>query len=178
MFRAILYIIAIVTANVVTATFAPMVVGPFIVPYGTIFVGITFILRDLVQLKLGKKNTYYIIVVALLISIALSFFFGDLLMVTLASALSFLVSEVTDTEIFSRMKASFITRVMISGFFGGILDSTLFVIIGLSPIGINALPWVAVPSAIIGQIIVKGTMQVIGALFIKLFIKKEVYTHG
>ena len=46
-------------------------------------------------------------------------------------------------------------RVFYSGIVGGFLDSVIFVVIGLSPLGANFLPWEAVPAAIVGQIIVK-----------------------
>lgn len=55
-------------------------------------------------------------------------------------------------------------RVLYSGIVGGFLDSAIFVVIGLSPLGANILPWEAVPAAILGQIIVKTIIQMFGAL--------------
>ena len=40
--------------------------------------------------------------------------------------------------------------------------SSVFVMVGLSPLGAGFIPWGAVPMAIIGQIIVKTVMQLIG----------------
>ncbi|MFT9597765.1 MAG: VUT family protein, partial [Mesobacillus sp.] len=57
-------------------------------------------------------------------------------------------------------------RVFYSGLVGGLLDSIIFVVIGLSPIGANFLPWEAVPAAILGQIIVKTVIQGIGAMLL------------
>lgn len=166
MIRVIFYLICIVAANVVTASLAPFHFGIFIVPMGTFFIGATFILRDLVQNKYGRKKTYGLIALALLLSAIVSASLGDTLLIVAASALSFLLSETADTEIYSRLKLPMAWRVFYSGIVGGILDSAVFVIIGLSPLGANILPWEAVPAAIIGQIIVKTVLQLIGALIL------------
>ncbi|WP_107838537.1 VUT family protein [Metasolibacillus meyeri] len=164
--RIFCYLASIVIANVVTARFAPFEIGMFIVPMGTFFVGATFIFRDLVQNKYGRKKTYLFILTALLLSGAVSFSLGDTLMIVAASALSFIISETADTEIYTRLKLPMAWRVLYSGIVGGLLDSTVFVIIGLSPLGAGFIPWAAVPAAIIGQIIVKTMMQMIGVFAI------------
>ncbi|KMY52217.1 VUT family protein [Peribacillus loiseleuriae] len=162
--RILLYLIAIVTANVVTASFAPLSIGVFIVPMGTLFIGATFILRDLVQNAFGRKKTYLAIGIALALSAIVSYILGDTLLIVLASAISFVISETTDTEIYSRLKLPMAWRVFYSGLVGGVLDSAIFVIIGLSPLGANFLPWEAVPFAILGQVIVKTVIQSLGAM--------------
>ncbi|WP_144553349.1 VUT family protein [Bacillus sp. X1(2014)] len=164
--RILLYLISIVTANVVTAAFAPLQMGAFIVPMGTLFIGATFIFRDLVQNKYGRKKTYIFIGTALLLSALVSFILGDTLIIVLASALSFAVAETTDTEIYTRLNLPMSWRVFYSGIVGGLLDSVIFVIIGLSPVGANFLPWAVVPAAILGQVIVKTTIQAIAALIL------------
>jgi len=171
MIRILLYILAIIVANVVTASFSPIVLWKFIVPMGTIFIGATFILRDLVQQKYGRKNTYYIIFIALLLSALTSWLLGDTLWIVFASAITFIFSETFDTEVFTRLKCSFEKRVLLSGTVGGIIDSGLFVIIGLSPIGAGFIPWEAVGYAILGQVVVKTIMQFVGYLAIKRFFK-------
>jgi queuosine precursor transporter len=170
--RIIFYLLAIVTANVVTAAFAPLHLGVFIIPMGTFLVGATFILRDLVQNNYGRKKTYAFIGLALLLSALVSFYLGDTLLIVMASAISFLVSETTDTEIYTRLKLPMSWRVFYSGLVGGLLDSIIFVIIGLSPLGAGFLPWEAVPFAIAGQVIVKTIIQGIGALVLN-----QVQTH-
>ena len=50
-----------------------------------------------------------------------------------------------------------------SGLVGGTLDSVVFVIIGLSPIGADFIPWGAIPVAILGQWFFKIGIQAIGA---------------
>jgi queuosine precursor transporter len=166
--RIFLYLISIITANVVTAAFAPLNLGVFIVPMGTLLIGATFIFRDLVQNQYGRKKTYAFIALALILSALVSYLLGDTLLIVLASALSFAVAETTDTEIYSRLKLPMAWRVFYSGLVGGLLDSVIFVIIGLSPLGANFLPWEAVPFAIVGQVIVKTVIQAIGALILNL----------
>ncbi|HWL24208.1 MAG TPA: VUT family protein [Ureibacillus sp.] len=162
--RILFYLLAIVIANVVTARFAPLEFGMFIVPMGTLFVGATFIFRDLVQNKYGRAKTYLFIFIALLLSGVVSFSLGDTLMIVAASALSFAIAETADTEIYSRLKLPMAWRVFYSGLVGGLLDSVVFIIVGMSPLGAGFLPWEAVPYAILGQVIVKTVIQMLGAL--------------
>ncbi|WP_342431632.1 VUT family protein [Neobacillus sp. FSL H8-0543] len=164
--RIFLYLFSIVTANVVTAAFAPFHFGLFIVPMGTFLIGATFIFRDLVQNKYGRKKTYFFITTALILSGIVSFLLGDTLIIVLASALSFAIAETADTEIYTRINLPMSWRVFYSGIVGGLLDSVIFVIIGLSPLGANFLPWEAIPSAILGQVIAKTIIQIIAALLL------------
>lgn len=171
MIRVILYLLVIVTANIVTAKFAPLQLGLFIIPWGTFLIGATFIIRDLVQNKYGRKKTYIFITLALLLSAISSYLLGDTLWIVFASALSFIISETTDTEIYTRLKLPMSKRILYSGTVGGFLDSVVFVIIGLSPIGANFVPWEFVWMAILGQVVFKVAMQGIGVLLIKPLIK-------
>lgn len=166
MLRILLYLVSIITANVVTAAFAPLHLGMFIIPMGTLLIGGTFIFRDLVQNKFGRTKTYICIVTALILSACVSFLLGDTLLIVFASALSFVVAETADTEIYTRLKLPMSWRVFYSGIVGGFFDSVIFVVIGLSPLGANMLPWEAVPAAVIGQILVKTIIQSIGAVLL------------
>jgi len=157
-----------VVANFVTATYGPIVIFGLSVAPGTFIIGATFILRDFVQNRYGRTNAYKSILGALLISAAMSYFNGDLLAIVLASGLAFAVSESIDTEIFTRIKTTFANRIMLSGIVGGLFDSTLFVVIGLSPIGAGFLPWSTMPTAILGQWLVKSVLQLIGAGLVNL----------
>jgi queuosine precursor transporter len=165
--RVIFYLLSIVVANIVTARFAPLELWMFIIPWGSWLIGATFILRDLVQTRYGRKKTYLIIFGALALSAVSSFVLGDTLLIVIASALSFLVAETTDTEIFTRLKTTFAKRVLFSGLVGGLLDSAIFVVVGLSPLGAGFIPWVAVPYAILGQVLIKTAMQFVGVTVIK-----------
>lgn len=171
MATVLLYMAVIASANVVTASIAPLAFGPLLVPAGSLLIGLTFILRDLVQNAIGRKATYATIAAAMLLSAAVSAMLGDTLWIVFASALTFLVSETTDTEIYSRLKLPMSLRVLYSGLVGGVVDSVLFVVIGLSPLGAGFLPWEAVGYAILGQILVKTVIQCLGAFFTGLAAK-------
>ena len=171
--RIVLYLLSIVMANFVTAAFAPLHAGIFIVPMGTLLIGVTFILRDLVQNKYGRKKTYVIIAAALLLSAVASYLHGDTLLIVAASAVSFAIAETTDTEIYTRLRLPMAWRVFYSGIVGGLLDSIIFVVIALSPLGANFLPWEAVPAAIIGQVLVKTVIQGLGAFILNSVVKSS-----
>ncbi|NCU18056.1 VUT family protein [Pallidibacillus pasinlerensis] len=169
--RIFLYLSAIILANVLTAKFPPIALGALFFPVGSFLIGATFIFRDLVQNKYGRKRTYMFITLALVLSAIASYMLGDTLMIVFASAVSFIISEVCDTEIYTRMKSAFIKRVFISGVVGGTLDSVVFVVIGMSPLGAGFLPWELVPNAIMGQLLAKIGLQAIGALVLYQAIK-------
>jgi uncharacterized PurR-regulated membrane protein YhhQ (DUF165 family) len=168
-----LYFLSIVLANVITAAFAPISIGMLLIPCGSFLIGATFIFRDLVQNQHGRKKTYLFIIGALILSGITSRILGDPLAIMFASAVAFAVSETTDTEIYSRLRLPMSQRVLYSGIAGGILDSSIFVVIGLSPIGAGFLSWELVPYAIAGQIIVKVIMQGIGASLLSFIKTKE-----
>lgn len=168
----LLYLFIIIFSNIITASFNPINLFGLLIPCGTIFIGLTFILRDLCQERYGRKKIYFLIILAMLLSAIGSHILGDTLNIVFASCLSFLISESCDTEIYTRLKLPMHMRVMYSGIVGGILDSVVFVILGLSPIGSGVLAWALVPSAICGQILFKVLMQFIGCIWIKKINKK------
>lgn len=161
----LLYLLLIALSNVLTAKFNPFVLagGLLVIPVGSLFAGAVFVLRDLVQMKHGRSNTYKLILGATFLSVALSRALGDTAHVAAASMAAFFVSEAIDTELFSRMRASLTKRVLVSGAVGGCLDSTIFVVFGLSPLAANTLPWGIVPFAVLGQTLVKLLVQLVAA---------------
>lgn len=169
-----LYLVIIVLSNVITAMFPPFSLfdGLLLVPTGSVFVGVTFILRDLVQIRHGKRITYMCIATATALSAAISWVVGDTAFIATASVFAFLVSESLDTEVFSRMKRSLAWRIAASGIIGGIADSLIFVVLGLGPMGAAMLTWEQVPYAVLGQVITKAVVQPVGA-FGCLFLKKQ-----
>lgn len=174
--RIFLYLATIVLANIVTAAFKPLAIGPFLIPYGTWLIGATFILRDLVQNRYGRRVAYIAIISALILSAISSKLLGDTLAITFASAVSFLISESCDTEIYTRFNMSMLKRVFTSGTISGMLDSAIFVTIGLSPLISNIIPWQFIPMAILGQFMVKTFMQTVGVCVLYAIIKnREVH---
>lgn len=176
MIRIAIYLLSIILANVITARFVPFELGPLIIPYGTLFIGLTLIMRDMVQNRFGRLRTYILIVIALILSALSSYLLGDELWVVFASTLSFILSETADTEIYTRLKITFIRRVFYSGVVAGFLDSSVFVIIGIGPLGLGYVPWALVPYAILGQWVAKVVMQLIVAGGIRqVVIKMNIY---
>lgn len=171
-----LYLLVIALSNLVTAKYSPFILfnGILVVPAGSIFAGAVFVLRDLVQIKHGKKKTYTTILTAVVLSAAMSVVLGDTAHIAAASAAAFIASEAIDTEIFSRLQKSFAARVMLSGIIGGTADSILFVIIGMSPLGANMIPWSKIPAAVLGQMLVKAAVQALAACCLILRNKKRV----
>ncbi|NLO98040.1 MAG: VUT family protein [Peptococcaceae bacterium] len=165
----VFYLFSIVIANVGTAAFMPLQLGIFLIPYGTWFIGATFVLRDMLQKKYGRKRAYLAIFIALVLSAITSKLLGDTLAITFASAVSFLISESADTEIYTRFKVTFLKRVFTSGLVSSFLDSVIFIVLGLSPLISGFLPWEAVPGAVGGQFIVKTLMQVLGVFILYIF---------
>lgn len=164
-----LYVLIIVLANVITAMFQPICFYNLIIPCGSFLVGITFFLRDFIQLRIGRTNIYKLIFSATVVSGVVSVILGDSASIAFASVISFFISEAFDTEIFTRLKYSLEKRVIISGLVGGTLDSTIFVVLALSPIGSGVLSWESVPYAILGQMIVKCVIQFISLPIVKNF---------
>ncbi|MDO7905348.1 VUT family protein [Paenibacillus sp. JX-17] len=168
-----LYLFTIIAANVVTASIDPLQIGAFIVPAGSFLIGFTFFLRDFVQNAIARKGAYLAMAIAVILSALTSYFLGDTLWIVFASAITFIISETADTEIYTRLKLPLSIRVFYSGVVGGFLDSVVFVVIGLSPLGAGFIPWSAVPMAIIGQMIVKILMQLLAAIAISVVVKKQ-----
>lgn len=176
MIRITIYLLSIILANVITARFAPMEIGPLIIPYGTLLIGLTLVMRDMVQNRFGRLQTYLLIGLALVLSAISSHLLGDPLWIVFASTLSFIISETADTEIYTRFKLPFVKRVMFSGVVAGFLDSALFVIIGIGPLGLAFVPWSLVPYAILGQWVAKVVMQLVVAGGIRqIVIKMDLY---
>ena len=168
-----LYVVAILAGNWLSSAFIPISIGPFLVSPGTFTIGFTFILRDLVQYEFGRKKTYAFICSALILSLIQSVIMGQGLPIVVASAVAFTVSETTDTEIYTRLKLPSHWRVWWSGFVGGILDSAVFIVLGLSSVGMNFMPWSVVPMAIVGQSLIKVLMQGFGATGVWLFVREK-----
>lgn len=172
MIRIGIYLLSIILANVITARFAPMELGLFIIPYGTLFIGLTLVMRDMVQNRFGRYKTYLLIGLALILSALSSYLLGDELWVVFASTLSFIISETADTEIYTRFKLPFVKRVFYSGVVAGFLDSAIFVIVGIGPLGLQYVPWALIPYAILGQWVAKVVMQLIVAGGIRQVVMK------
>src|SRR5699024_7033424 len=161
--RIAIYLLSIILANVITARVAPFEIGPLIIPYGTLFVGLTLVMRAMVQNRFGRLRTYVLIGVAVIVSALSCYLLVDALRVVFVSTLRFIISATADTEIFTRFKLPFVRRVFYSGVVAGFLDSAVFVIVGIGPLGLEFVPWQLVPYAVLGQWVAKVVMQLVVA---------------
>jgi len=160
----LLYIAAVAAANIVTAATTPWDVGPFLITWGTWFAAVTFVLRDVIQLRHGRRIAYVAIGAGLAVAAVSSALLGDTEAVVVASGLAFGLSESLDTEVFTRLRAGLPLRVGVSGVIGGALDTSVFVIVGLSPLWSGIIPWSAVPNAILGVWLAKCLIQALAAV--------------
>jgi uncharacterized PurR-regulated membrane protein YhhQ (DUF165 family) len=156
-FVLLLYIAAVAAANIITAATTPAEIGP---------VGVTFILRDLVQRGYGKRVAYMAIGAGLLVSALCSLVLGDTLWIAVASLTAFAVSESLDTEVYSRLRARFSVRVAGSGVIASAADSVIFCVIGLGLSGI--VPWHLLPNVMLGQFLVKSALQALAGVGIEI----------
>jgi queuosine precursor transporter len=163
----LLYILAVAAANIITATTEPLFIAGFVITWGTFFAGATFILRDLVQREHGRRIAYAAIAAGLVVSGAFALVYENALPIAVGSLVAFAVSESLDTEVFTRLDRPFPHRVAISGLVGGLVDTTLFVVIALSPLWSGILTWGQVPRAILGVYLVKAALQVLGAFVLR-----------
>lgn len=164
----LLYLAAIVAANVLTATQPPIefdALGQhWVVTWGTFFIAATFVLRDAVQLAFGRSVAYATIAVALAVNVALSLHYGDLMWIVVGSAVAFAVSETLDTEVFTRMGGGVGRRVAVSGIVGGTVDSILFAVLALSPLTTGIVPWEFLWTTVVAQVVVKGAVSAAAAV--------------
>src|SRR5699024_49096 len=122
------------------ARFAPFEIGPLIVPYGTLFIGLTLVLRVMVQNRCGRLRTYLLFGVALILSALSSYLLVDALWVVFASKFSFIIFEMRDSEISTRFKLPIVSRVFYSVVVAGFLDSSEVVIVRIAPLGLQYGP--------------------------------------
>lgn len=100
--------------------------APFLGPLPSALwvVAISFILRDVVQITLGREVAW----VAIAVGSAMSYFLADPF-VALASCVAFAVSESIDALIFTPLanRGKFLLGITVSGYAAGFVDSALFV---------------------------------------------------
>lgn len=136
----VLYAAAIVAANWLIVLFGLIEVGPLVVPAGTFAAGLTFGLRDLVHRDLGARWA----LVAIVIGAALSALLSPSL--ALASGVAFLVAELLDLLVYTRLlQRGWTTAVVGSNAVGSVVDTALF----LALAGFFAWP------ALLGTVLVK-----------------------
>jgi len=148
-----MYIASIVLANLMTSKFGMVSVAGLLVSAGTFAAGATLVLRDLVQRRSPRWAVPILILIAAVISAATS---SPAL--ALASGLAFLVSEVADWGVFSRIQQRNLPlAILVSSAAAAPIDTVLFLHLAGFPLTIEA---------ILGQFIIKTAIAGGVAMFV------------
>lgn len=125
MLAAVIYILAVLGANLTATWFIPLpVFGQ--VAVGTILFGFTFTQRDRMHVR-GRRFVYGVIALATLLSLGLSLIGHVPPRIILASVIAIAIAETADTEIYQRLLARrWWHRVLTSNAISIPLDSVFF----------------------------------------------------
>lgn len=118
----IFYLASAVLVNAMFLLLPPFHLGPAMLTWGSFVVGGTFILRDYAQQEIGHRVLW-----ATLAATGITALMSPGL--ALASGSAFLVSELLDWAVFSRVPGSFRRRVILSSLVGTPVDSVLFTVL-------------------------------------------------
>jgi len=159
MVTVILYIVCVLTADILAARFIVPLPFGLAVPAGVFAIAPTFTLRDVIHERWGRRGAYYLIGCASIISwlIAVITGSGVLARVTLASVLAFAFNEVLDTEVYAVLRArSRAAAILGSNAVSAAVDSALFILVAFGP------NW----RLIVGQYVVKMILAGVVALWV------------
>lgn len=186
-----MYVASHIFADILSTKIAILPLIGLAVDGGTIIYPLTFTIRDFVHMTLGKHYTKVvvwataglnIVMVALFWIIAiipqepswgLQMEYEAILLpvarITIASILAEIVSQLVDTEVFSKVfkwwgEKRLVSAVLLSNLVGLIFDSILFGFLAF----FGALPFNIVIEIIIANILIKGAMTLLSAPIIKL----------
>lgn len=116
------YIVTIVGANWATSLWSAVAVAGLQIPAGTLFVGLGFTVRDLLQEAVGLRPT--------LLAVAVGAAMSGLIAsprIAFASTAAFAVSELTDLAVYTALRGrSRVAAVGLSNALGLLVDSMLF----------------------------------------------------
>ena len=157
---AVIYIAAVLVANLTATWFIPLpIFGQ--VAVGTFVFGFTFTQRDRMHRK-GRKFVYSVIALSAFLSAMLSVAGQVPPRIILASVIAILLAETADTEIYQRLLAqSWWHRVLKSNAVSIPLDSIFFNLVAF--LGVFEAKFLA--SLIIGEIVVKFFVGAVTAIW-------------
>jgi queuosine precursor transporter len=123
-----------------------------------VMVGLTLVLRDLVQRRLGPAASLAAIVIGAAISAALA-----PPAIVIASAVAFLISELTDFGVYTPLqRRRFVTAVVLSSLAGLVVDSAVFLWLAFG--SLDFLP---------GQIVGKAWMVLLAIPFARWLRRRD-----
>lgn len=159
---AIIYILAVLGANLTATWFIPLpVFGQ--VAVGTFIFGFTFTQRDRMHVR-GRRFVYSVIALATVLSGALSLLGHVPPRIILASVVAIILAETADTEVYQRLLAkSWWHRVLTSNAISIPLDSLFFNLVAFA--GVAGFPPRVLVSIIFGEIVVKFLVGAVAAIW-------------
>lgn len=146
----------IVAANYVTTKYGIVPVGfGLMATAGTYFVGVSFILRDLIQDKLGRLAVFALIAAGAGLSYGVSAPF-----IATASAVAFALSETADWAVYSPLrKRGYVRAAVASNVVGAIVDTFVFLTVAGFPMR----------AAFAGQVVGKTVVTAAAVLAVWLY---------
>lgn len=128
---SIIYVVAVLSANYTAENFIQLPLFGLL-SVGTLIFGITFSARDYVH-QLGRKYVYLMIAITAILAMAMSIYLGVPSRIIIASFVTILIAEITDTEIYQRfIHMPWLSRVAISNSVSIPLDSILFSVLAFA----------------------------------------------
>ena len=151
---AILYFIVGILATLVTVRFKPLDLGIIAIPPSSWVMGFTFLLITLIAEKYGNQVASKMIWILLVLTSIICFILGYSQMLVLASGVAFVAGQFATKFIYNITKHS-----LLSSMVGSLIDAIIWILLGLSPIGIGSVPWSMFIYAVAGQILIQFIMQ-------------------
>ena len=167
-FYSALYIALIVVSNMVTIWFKPISIGTILVPPSSWFMGFTFLLINIISAKESKLWTSSLIWIGLGITSLICFIQQLPQSIVIASGVAFIVSQYVSNLLYNKLKKGHDDGFLnfVCSFLGSLIDAAIWIVLGLSPLGIGSVLWSGVIWAIAGQVIVQAILQRAALLFI------------
>lgn len=162
MLAAVIYILAVLGANLTATHFIPLpIFGQ--VAVGTFVFGFTFTQRDRMHGR-GRRFVYGVIALAAVLSTGLSLVGHVPPRIILASVVAIILAETADTEVYQRLLAkSWWHRVLSSNAVSIPLDSLFFNLVAFA--GVAGFPPRVLVSIIFGEIVVKTAVGAVAAIW-------------
>lgn len=121
---AVAYVGTVVTANWASTHWPALVFGPFVVPAGTLWAGVTFTLRDLLYEILGTPGVVAGVAVGTGVSWLLA---SPQIAIAIASVVAFIVSETLDSALYAVLRrGSRLRPALVSNLAGLVVDTAVF----------------------------------------------------
>lgn len=144
------YVGTILAANAALQHVGPLTLGPLAIPSGVWFAGMAFILRDLIQQEANRPRRWVLGSIGVGTAASLAVSAGDGWRIALGAGAAFLVSELLDYRIFSRLRhRGFLTASTTSNVAAALVDTLLFL-----PIAFGSLAYA--PGQVVGKLGVAG----------------------